>query len=101
LNFHIKLLIGPRRTVEFQEQVVGSILFGPCLQEMVIQQLILCLPLGEEVESGFGSAIWASILQIMPDVKLGIQISRDGSDAGQGGSCCYCGIESAESTVDH
>lgn len=48
LDFEIKLLVSPLRSFELHKEMIGSIFFGPILQAVVDQQLVLGLLLGNK-----------------------------------------------------
>lgn len=57
-------------------------MLGPPFQTMIDQQLVLGLLLGNELHSTSSGSVQTSSLEIMADVKLGVQVCCSGGDAG-------------------
>jgi hypothetical protein len=50
LNLQVELLVSPLRPFELQEHMIWSIFLCPPFQDVVVEQLVLGLPLGDECE---------------------------------------------------
>jgi hypothetical protein len=50
LDLQVELLVGPLRSLELQKHMVRSVLLCPPFQDVIVEQLVLGLPFGDECE---------------------------------------------------
>ena len=96
LNLQVELLISLLRPFELQEHMIRSVLFCPPFQDVVVEQLVLGLLLGDECEGLCGSIVQVADFEIVADVELCVHVGCCCSDAGYGGNCRYLGYVSRE-----
>lgn len=91
LYFQVELLVSPLRSFELQEHMVRPVLLCPPFQDVIVEQLVLGLLLGDECERLCGSIVQVADFEIVAYVELCVQVRRRSSDAGYSDSRSHCG----------